>query len=217
MTALFRHSAIEAALAQLFPPGVAVAAVVIAADSPPLMPAEAVAVAKAVPARVAEFAAGRLAARRAMAGLGHPAVPIPAGLDRAPVWPKGLAGSISHAGGLAVAAVRRGLPLGLDLEADAALEPDLWPLVCDAVELAALPVAEPGHAARTIFSAKEAVYKAQYPLTGRLVGFDAVMITLHDSHFLARFRRDVGPLPRGHEMTGRVVRAGGFILTGVAT
>ena len=215
MTAVLRQAAAEAALARLFPPGVAVALVGIGAGE--LLPGEAAAVAGAVPARVAEFAAGRLAARRALAALGHPAVAIPAGPDRAPCWPEGLAGSIAHAQGVAVAAVRRGASLGLDVEADAALEPELWPLICDPVELAALPAGDRGRAVRLVFAAKEAVYKAQYPLTGRLIGFDAVRVTLEEDGFVARLRQKVGPLPDGHRLRGRILRAGGLVLAGVAT
>lgn len=214
---MVRQAAAEAALARLFPAGVAVSVVGIGAGPPALLPEEMAAVAGAVPARVAEFAAGRLAARRAMAALGHPPGPIPAGADRAPLWPVGLSGSISHAAGVAVAAVRVGGPLGLDLEEDAALEPDLWPLICDPGELAALPETDRGRAARLVFSAKEAIYKAQYPLTGRLIGFEAVAVTLEDGGFVARLRQEVGPLPQGYRMRGRVERVDGLILTGVAT
>lgn len=215
MTAVLRQAAAEAALARLFPPGVAVALVGIGPGAP--LPGEAAAVAGAVPARVAEFAAGRLAARRALAALGHPAVAIPAGPDRAPCWPEGLAGSIAHAEGVAVAAVRRGAPLGLDVEADAGLEPDLWPLICDPAELAALPAGDRGRAVRLVFAAKEAVYKAQYPLTGQVIGFDAVRVTLEEEGFVARLRQEVGPLPEGHRLRGRILRAGGLVLAGVAT
>lgn len=215
MTAVLRQAAAEAALARLFPPGVAVALVGIGAGE--LLPGEAAAVAGAVPARVAEFTAGRLAARRALAALGHPAAAIPAGPDRAPCWPEGLAGSIAHAQGVAVAAVRRGAPLGLDVEADAGLEPDLWPLICDPAELAALPAGDRGRAVRLVFAAKEAVYKAQYPLTGRLIGFDAVRVTLEEDGFVARLRQGVGPLPEGYRLRGRILRAGGLVLAGVAT
>ncbi|MFC3085549.1 4'-phosphopantetheinyl transferase family protein [Tabrizicola soli] len=215
MTAVLRQAAAEAALARLFPPGVAVALVGIGAGE--LLPGEAAAVAGAVPARVAEFTAGRLAARRALAALGHPAAAIPAGPDRAPCWPEGMAGSIAHAAGVAVAAVRRGASLGLDVEADAGLEPDLWPLICDPQELAALPQGDRGRAVRLVFAAKEAVYKAQYPLTGRLIGFDAVRVTLEEDGFVARLRQGVGPLPEGHRLRGRILRAGGLVLAGVAT
>jgi 4'-phosphopantetheinyl transferase EntD len=213
---VFRQAAIEAALAGLFPSGVAVAAVSVATALPALLPEEAPAVAGAVTGRVAEFAAGRAAARRALAALGHPPVAIPAGPGRAPVWPAGLAGSIAHVGGVAVAAVREGRPLGLDLEEDADLEPALWPLICCAGDLAALPEADRGRAVRQVFAAKEAVYKAQYPLTGRLIGFEAVAVRLEGPGFVGLFRQQVGGLPRGHEMRGRIARVHGLILAGVA-
>lgn len=217
MIAASRLMDANAALAQLFPPGVAVSVVAIGAEGPPLFPEEAEAVSGAVPSRIAEFVAGRQAARRAMAALGYASAPISAGRDRAPVWPEGLSGSISHAEGIAAAAVRAGAPLGLDLEADAELEVDLWPLICNPAELEALPIAYRGLAVRQAFAAKEAVYKAQYPLTGQLIGFDAVSITFRGADFIAGFLQDVGPLPRGHEMHGRMTRTGGLILAGVAT
>lgn len=217
MTAVFRQMVLEAALVQIFPPGVAVAAVAVGSDHPALLPTEMPAVVGAVDARVAEFAAGRWAARRAMLALGHAATAVPAGTDRAPVWPAGLAGSISHAGGVAAAALRAGGPLGLDLEEDAALEPDLWPLICGADELAALPETDRGRAVRQVFSAKEAVYKAQYPLTGCVIDFAAVSIALDPGGFVATFRQPVGPLTAGHSMRGRIARTDGLILTAVAT
>ena len=62
-----------------------------------LLPEERGAVAKAVPKRVAQFTAGRVCARRALAQLGNTEpVPILMGEDRAPQWPAGYVGSISH-------------------------------------------------------------------------------------------------------------------------
>ena len=59
--------------------------------------------ARAVPQRRREFFAGRLAAHRAMEALGHLPEPVPMGQDRAPVWPQGLVGSISHGAGACAA------------------------------------------------------------------------------------------------------------------
>lgn len=216
MTKVFRQAAIEAALAELFPPSVAVAAVPITTDHFPLDPAEAHAVLGAVPARRAEFAAGRLAARRAMAALGLPPASIPMGLDREPLWPAGLEGSIAHASGIAVAVVRAGRPLGIDIEEDAPLEPDLWPVICTPDELAHLPLEDRGRFVRQIFSAKEAAYKAQFPLTRSLIGFDMLILRLEGGGFTARFRHSVGGLVAGHELRGRRLLAEGLILTGVA-
>lgn len=207
---------LEAALAGLFPPGTAVAAVVIADNREATHPLEAATVATAIPRRQAEFAAGRTAARAALRALGHPTVAIPSGDQRQPLWPTGLSGSIAHAAGLAVAAVRRGRPLGLDIEADADLEPDLWPLICMPDERDALPLTRRGAYVRAVFSAKEAVFKAQFPVTGAMLGFDAVSVRLSDTGFTARLARRTGPFAAGHLFHGRLVRQDGLILTGVA-
>jgi 4'-phosphopantetheinyl transferase EntD len=216
MTVTFRLAALETALAGLFPAGTAVAVVPVRDGVGPEFPAEAAAVAGSVPRRVAEFAAGRAAARRAMAALGLAPAPIPMGADRAPVWPEGLAGSISHAAGVAVAALRRGGGLGLDVEEDAALEPALWPLICTPAELAAAPMADRGRHVRRVFAAKEAVYKAQYAVSRRLIGFDAVEVRFDATGFRARFTRHEAPFAAGDELCGRLVCAEGLILAGVA-
>lgn len=208
---------IEAGLAGLFPVGVAVAALHVDAPHPPLFPEEAASVTGAVPARRAEFAAGRAAARLALSRLGLPPIAIPAGESRAPVWPDGVSGSISHTAGYALAAVRLGGPLGLDVESDAELEADLWALICEPGELTALPVAGRGRAVRHVFSAKEAIFKAQFPLTGLLIGFDAVTLRLGAGGFVARFTQAVGSFAPGTELTGRIVQTEGLVLAGVAT
>lgn len=207
---------LEAALAGLFPPGVAVAAVVIADNNEPAHADEQSAVARAVPSRQAEFAAGRAAARKAMRALGLPSMAIPAGPNRLPLWPTGISGSISHSAGLALAALRLGLPLGIDIEPDQGLEPDLWPIICTPDELATLPIEHRGHYVRQVFSAKEAAYKAQFPLTGALIGFDAMTVRLSGIGFVARFCRPVGGFAAGHEMHGHLLRLNGLIFTGVA-
>jgi 4'-phosphopantetheinyl transferase EntD len=208
--------ALQAALAGLFPHGVAVAAVVIADNDEPAHPDEAAAVARAVPSRQAEFAAGRAAARQALRLLGQAAAAIPAGPNRQPLWPPGISGSISHSAGIAVAALRRGAPLGLDVEPDEGLDPDLWPVICGPEELDALPIPDRGHYVRQVFSAKEAAYKAQYPLTHTLIGFDAMTVRLSETGFSARFCRPVGGFAAGQDIQGRLLRSQGLIFTGVA-
>ncbi len=81
----------------------------------------------ALPSRRAEFAAGRAAARRALAALGLSPAAIPMAPDRSPVWPPDVAGSIPHADGIALAVVARTAAhaaLGLDVEPDDALPAD---------------------------------------------------------------------------------------------
>ena len=141
---------------------------------------------------------------------------IPAALNRAPIWPRGVSGSIAHAAGIAIAALRRGAPLGIDIEPDQSLPPDLWPVICQPDELARLPMQDRGHYVRMVFSAKEATYKAQFAQTRAIIGFDALSVRLISSGFVARFRRPVGHFAAGHDIHGRLTRSHGLILTGVA-
>ncbi|MBY6159629.1 4'-phosphopantetheinyl transferase superfamily protein [Mameliella alba] len=146
-----------------------------------LFPDETAAMTNAQPARRAEFAAGRRAARQAMARLGLPPAPVPMAPDRAPVWPTGLVGSISHAGGLCLAVVARATAfaaLGVDLESDAPLDPDLISEICLPEELVGLPEAQRGGHAARIFSAKEAAYKAHYPRARLVFGFHGLHVDM---------------------------------------
>lgn len=208
---------VETALTALFPPGVAVAACDLAsADPGALWPLERDAIAGAVPHRLAEFAAGRQAARQALAALGHPATALPLGLDRAPLWPDGIAGSIAHAAGIAIAVARSGPPLGIDVEEDAPLSPDLWPVILSPQEQHDLPEGDTGRHARQIFAAKEALFKAQDPATRAMFGFDAVAVALANGGFSATFRVSVGAFRQGQIVHGRMALVEGLILAGVA-
>jgi 4'-phosphopantetheinyl transferase EntD len=204
-----------------FGPGTAVSGLDIASCDGALFPEEAHAVARAVPARVQEFTAGRVAARRAMAALGVAAQPVPMAPDRAPVWPAGIVGSLSHADGFAAAVVAQSATaasLGLDLEEEAGLEPLLWDAVLIAEErafLAAQPEAARNRLARLIFSAKECAYKAQYPLTGALLEFSALQIglELETCKFTAVFRQRTGCFEGGAVLNGRFAAGYGLIVT----
>lgn len=194
-----------AALERAVPSGVVVAAEDPAAPPEGLFDAEALAMARAAPARRAEFAAGRRAAHRAMERLGLPPAPVAMGPDRAPVWPRGLIGSISHCEGACVALVAQAGTLravAVDVEPDADLPGELVPVVCSESERAWLSGLAPGMAgrmARLIFSAKECVYKLQFPVTGKLLEFSdmEVDIDLLHQQFSTRFTGS-----RGVSMTG---------------
>lgn len=183
--------AIEDSIAALFGADVAVAVLPVDGDHPPLLPVEEPAIARAVPKRRAEFTAGRAAARLAMQRLGLLPQAVPAAPDRSPIWPAGLTGSISHAAGFCAVVLTRdtGRNLGLDIEDPAPLDAELWPLVLTPDEIAALdtlPVSARGLAAKRIFGIKEAAYKAQFPLTGAVIGFQALQVTLTDAASQAR-------------------------------
>ncbi len=161
----------------------------------------------ASPVRRAEFAAGRAAATIAMRAIGWPDAPIPMGDDRAPVWPAGLTGSISHTRTVClaiVAPVHAASALGLDIEPEHALSPDLWDEVCLPAERRLIATApDPAAMATLIFCAKEAVYKAQYPWTRQMFGFDRLAVVIGADHFAATFLAPTGTIPAGTVWTGR--------------
>jgi 4'-phosphopantetheinyl transferase EntD len=171
-------------LSELFPPGVAAAELRHAGDSSLLHPEEALFVAKAVPKRVGEFAAGRLCARLALAQFGITGFALRMAPDRAPVWPGSMVGSITHTQGFGAAVVaerRRFSSLGLDVEAAGGVKRELWRHVCVAAEsdwLESLPQADRACAATLVFSAKEAFYKCQYPATGERMSFADLCVSL---------------------------------------
>ncbi len=154
-----------------------------------LWPEEAASMTRAVPKRHREFAAGRRAARAAMAELGLTPAAILQGSDRAPVWPSPIVGSIAHSDTCCIAIVAHSdddRTVGIDVERATPLDADLIDVICTPPEREWVArQSDPGLAAKQVFSAKEAVYKAQYPLTGQVIGFDAVTLDLHDGQFTA--------------------------------
>lgn len=206
----------------LLPPTVQVAAADPCAPASPLSGVEAAAVAGAVERRRREFAAGRGAARAALMALGHPPVQIPMAADRAPVWPAGIVGSISHGAGDCVAVVaeaRVHRSVAVDLEPEAELDAALLDTVLTPAERAALEGRPDRLAlALVIFSAKECVYKAQYPLTGLLLDFQQVEVTLDalSGSFVAVLAGEVPLAPADRVMTGRWLYGAGLIATAIA-
>lgn len=117
-------------------------------------------------------------------------------------------GSIAHGGTVAVAVVARRGPLrglGVDIEPAHAVTPDLAGTILDPKEHGLDPT--------EVFVIKEAVYKAQFPLSQRLFGFDAVRVTaLGGGAFTARLMADAPPFTAGDVIPGRIIRAGGHVL-----
>lgn len=164
-----------------------------------LYPEEAVTVARAVEKRRREFTTGRHCARRALVRLGRPAGPLPAGERGAPRWPAGVVGSITHCEGYrgaAVAPVAVIASLGIDSEPHGELPDGVLGAISLPAERdwLARRNAESGDIRwdRLLFCAKEAVYKAWYPLTRRWLGFADAEVSVapdadpHTGRFTAR-------------------------------
>lgn len=175
---------LRAQLAQRLGAGVGIACTGVDGDPQALYPEEFATIQKAVPRRQREFAAGREAARLAMAQIGHPPAAILSAPDRAPIWPDGLIGSITHSARACVAVVGRREHLhaiGIDIEVHGPIETALWSTICTSQEMALLSSQTEslrGLVVAHLFSAKEAVYKWQYPLTRRMLDFQDVQIAL---------------------------------------
>ncbi|WP_309094790.1 4'-phosphopantetheinyl transferase superfamily protein [Streptomyces sp.] len=192
----------------------------------PLYPEEAALVARAVPKRQREFAVVRSCARRAMEKLGVPPQPILPGERGAPGWPDGLAGSMTHCDGYCAAALVRAGDLasvGIDAETDAPLPEGVLESVAlpdEAERLRRLAARRPGvHWDRLLFSAKESVYKAWFPLTGKWLDFmEADIEIAPDGDFTARLLVP-GPLLGGHRLDrfdGRWTADRGLVATAIS-
>ena len=149
-----------------------------------LYPEEDALLGKAIPKRAREFRSGRTAARKCMLELGLNPAPILVGEKRDPVWPEGCVGTISHNGNYCLAIVSQSnstLSLGADIEQLSRVKAHLWPRIFTAVEkdfLLSLDSREADRAATAMFSAKEAFFKLQHPLTGLWLEFLDAEVTL---------------------------------------
>jgi len=134
--------------------------------------------------RRADFIAGRSAAREALAHVGILDAEIPVGPRGEPLWPQGTVGSISHAGGIAVAAATRSdalAALGLDIELTGAVTRDVWADILRPSEMAFVnsqPEKGRDKIATALFCLKEAFYKFQYPQTHLWLEFKDVDVVL---------------------------------------
>lgn len=129
--------------------------------------------------RRAEFDAGRACAGSLLRQLGASDTRVLVSADRAPIWPDGFTGSISHSSDLLGVAVARRSPairsLGVDIEAIVSEETcrEVAAMCVNPVELELIESldADKRVAMTVLFSAKEALFKALYPLVGGFFDF----------------------------------------------
>ncbi len=208
-------------LRQLFPEGVHVAVFDNEREPAPLFPEEEECVRSAVPSRRLEFAKGRECAHRALEMLGVSGIPIPAGRDRAPRWPDGVVGSVTHSDSMAAAVVAHAESLrgiGLDTEPAEALPEDAVEAVLTDREArwalgagTSFPVGWPA----VLFSAKEAVYKCVYPILREMFDFKDIELELDPlkQRFTVRCAR-VHDFPELSLIDGGFALAGRYLVTG---
>jgi 4'-phosphopantetheinyl transferase EntD len=188
-----------------------------------MFPIEAAVVANAASGRRREFATVRHCARQALQRIGVPTLPILPDADGVPQWPDGVVGSLTHCSGYRGAIVARSEQLhaiGIDAEPHAELAAPARDLVLRGEERARLRKAAGAnpemHWDRILFSAKEAVFKAWFPLTRRWLDFADVSTTVDpDGTFAARVLvRGAPALDREPgAFTGRWVVDRGLVVT----
>jgi len=159
-------------------------------------------------------ATGRECARRALEALGADQVPIGKGPRGEPLWPAGIAGSITHCPGYTAAAVAwaedvKGL--GIDAEVLTPLAPAVVEVVCTPAERRMLRALADEQWPLVVFSAKESVFKAWYPLTGQWLEYGDVQVSLDSS--AGTFSASIKDTDT---VSGRFGLDGGLVFTAVA-
>lgn len=207
-----------------------------------LFPEEEALLTRSVAKRRREFTTVRACARRAMAGLGLPPAPVLPGKRGEPGWPEGVVGSMTHCDGYRAAALAPlsvARSIGIDAEPHAPLPDGVLDIVSLAPERErGQRVAEgawgpgPVHWDRLLFSAKESVFKAWYPLTHRELDFSEAELTFEaqpapiagaagGATYQGTFRARLLPaadIPEGFPFTGfdgRWVIHDGFVVTAI--
>jgi 4'-phosphopantetheinyl transferase EntD len=189
-----------------------------------LFPEEEQAVGRAVEKRRREFVTGRACARRALGRLGIAPTPIGSGERGQPLWPAGVVGSITHCRGYRACAVapRKELAsVGIDAEVHEPLPAGILESIASPKERLQVANGDRGTCLdRVMFSAKEAVYKAWFPLTEKWLGFEDVDMTIDPGEATFRARLLVpGPVVGEERLTdfrGRWLTEDGVVLTAVA-
>jgi 4'-phosphopantetheinyl transferase EntD len=214
-------------LDEIVPPQVAA---VETFDDPPgvrLYPEEETLLRRAVASRRIEFGTARWCARQALAKLGVPPAPILPGPRGAPSWPTGVTGSMTHCAGYRAAALahsRDFAAIGIDAEPHGPLPDGVRDVIASQEEQLALTelaaTAPEASWDKLLFSAKEATYKAWFPLAQRWLGFKDALISINpaDGTFTARLLVP-GPVLAGRQLTefsGRWLVRDGLVITSIA-
>ncbi|WP_297453728.1 4'-phosphopantetheinyl transferase superfamily protein [uncultured Corynebacterium sp.] len=183
---------------------------------------------RAVASRVRDFTRGRLAAHMALQQLGERAAEgIGTSASGAPLWPRGVVGSISHCDKAVAAVVAHDTRLqgiGIDVEVEQTLELGIVDAVLRADEARLDPLVQ--------FSAKESMYKLWEPMVGQWLDFAEISVQPRKKRVATRglsrrlaarrlaggpleltFHREVPEAFRG--VQGFWVRGAGIVVTAV--
>lgn len=185
--------ALERALTQLAMPGLLIGHRVIQPDdNAALLPAELATIPTSDPLTRRASGAARIVARKFLAELGYGETAIPKRVNGCPLWPSGITGSFAHDERVSVIAVGRLSEvgsIGIDVEPAHDLPEETFDLIATAAEKTDLG----GDllAGRLLFAAKEAVYKALYPLDGQFLEFHDIEVDFEKDQATVKGKRRV--------------------------
>ncbi len=136
--------------------------------------------------RQQEFIAGRFCAAQAAKVVGINLLSLPSAKSREPIWPLGLVGSIAHSKKLAVSCVslsEEHASIGVDAEEliERNICLDITTLIAEKAELTLLNNFDSQIGLTILFSAKEALYKALFPLARTFIDFKEVKLISLDT------------------------------------
>jgi len=165
--------------------------------------------------RLQEFAAGRQCATQALIDAGSREVTVGVSRDRAPIWPLGFVGSITHSNSFAWAAVARATDLrSLGVDSEPVFDDDAWseaiPLALDTTERGRVEGERRRELGTVAFSAKESLFKCLYPCARVFFDFEDAELEWIASEcdargtFGLRLRRSLGSeFPKDFRLSGR--------------
>lgn len=183
-----------------------------------LHPLEQSLVSQSVDNRKSEFGDARWCAHQALAELGEKdAEPILRGERGMPIFPAGYVGSITHTHGFRAAVVAPQSKLrsiGIDAEPAEPLPAGVLETIARPGEMAQLEKLRAAGVEcpdRLLFCAKEATYKAWFPMTQRWLGFEQAEIDLREDGTLVSYiLTRPAPVPL---IAGRWLVRDGYVLT----
>ena len=186
-----------------------------------LHPLEQALVSHSVDLRKAEFGDARWCAHQALRDLGQWGdEPILRGERGMPLWPEDITGSLTHTEGFRAAVVAPKThvrSMGLDAEPAEALPREVIGSIArqgEMPQLERLRAEGIGCADRLLFCAKEATYKAWFPMTHRWLGFEDAEIDIRsDGTFISYLLIRPTPVPF---ISGRWMVRDGYVFAATA-
>lgn len=184
---------LQRAIDSLIAPGVLVGhRLICPSDDLALLEEESLSISARVLSQRRASGACRIVGRELLRRLGHVGCAIAKNPSGSPRWPAGIAGSLAHDESVAVAAVGRRRDVstvGIDVEPAKPLPDGLLKLISSPLERSKLD--DDPLQGLMLFAAKEAVYKAAYPLDHMFLDYSDIQVDLANGEACVQNRRVV--------------------------